>query len=87
MAVVYLHDHASKHQAQQWRDYRQKLNPFLIVTFALICILFVTGVFEFKAITVFIGFTVFLKVFCHFRIKEYENADKADKTAGENHED
>tara|TARA_B100000780_G_C21113095_1_gene450017 strand:+ start:1197 stop:1451 length:255 start_codon:yes stop_codon:yes gene_type:complete len=84
MAVVYLHDHASKHQAQQWRDYRQKLNPFLTVTFAFICILYVTGAFEFNAITAFMGFTVFLKLICHFRIKEYENADK---TAGENHED
>lgn len=76
MGVVYLQDHAATVQANQWVEYRQKLNPFFVVTFGLMNALYAIALLEFGALTYFIGFMVFIKVFCHFRIKEYKKAIK-----------
>ena len=76
MAVIYLKDHAACVQANQWVEYREKINPFLLAVFFLLCTLYSIAVLEFTQVTWFIGFVVFLKVFCHFRIKHFRQMNQ-----------
>lgn len=70
MTVIYLKDQVATHQVNQWYQYQQKLNPFFIILFALGCSLYAIAVIEFQFLTVLMGITAFVKMFCYLRIKE-----------------